>query len=98
MTIPASVGTATARGDGTGRERPADRAPVRKPHGPLRTRPRLPTVGQRAWKPGLRRTCPDYLTGGGHPEVLEDICLPLGPGDELVQARGVALSRSSPDR
>ncbi len=27
--------------------------------------------------------------GGGHPEVLKGICLPPGPGDELVQARGV---------
>jgi hypothetical protein len=30
MVIPASVGTATARADGTGQERPADRAPVKK--------------------------------------------------------------------
>ena len=36
--------------------------------------------------PWLGRTCPDYLAGGGHPEVLKDICLPPGPGDELVQA------------
>jgi hypothetical protein len=60
-------------------------APVRKPHGPLRTRPQLPTVGQRAWKPGLGRTCPDYLAGGADPEVLEKVSLPPGPGDELVQ-------------
>ena len=86
MVIPASVGTATARADEADRERPADRAPVRKTHGPLRTRPRLPTVGRRAWKPGLGRTCPDYLAGGDHPEVLKGICLPPGPGDEFVQA------------
>ena len=39
--------------------------------------------------PWLGRTCPDNPAGGGHPEILEDICLPPGSGDELVQARGV---------
>src|SRR5689334_22105107 len=34
----------------------------------------------------LGRACPDYLVGGAGPEVLEQVSLPPGPGDELVQA------------
>src|SRR5947207_12943041 len=50
---------------------------------PVRPSPLLPRI------PRLGRTWPDYLAGGGHPEVLKGTCLPPGPGDELVQARGV---------
>ena len=32
----------------------------------------------------LGRACPDYLVGSAYPEVLEQVGLPPGPGDELV--------------
>jgi hypothetical protein len=59
---------------------------------PPRPAPRLPVaprVLRNRRMPWLGRTCPDNPAGGGHPKILEDICLPPGSGDELVQARGV---------